>query len=218
MNSTSPCFCTILLWCDDLPLWGSVQFRDQPLGPNSQSFPPAIPLLYLTVYWYFWTFLCICTLKLKFDLLQEGQLRSSATALATLASLGCCNTAASLQLFKFLKLERSWWECEWYLGFCRGSGQEVVPLLGKSLMQMVPTRHVILPILKGFTFSWRSLGCQATYELWPVSAGNEQEPLLLVTWISAHNLWSSAVDLKNTVLNLILHIFNMLWYKFSNFF
>lgn len=33
-------------------------------------------------------------------------------------------------------------------------GQEVLPLLGKSLMQRVPTRHVILSILKGFTFSW----------------------------------------------------------------
>lgn len=173
-------FCIILLWCADLPLWGSVQFRDKPLSPTSQSFPSAIPLLYLTVYWYFWTFLCICTHNFKLDLLQEGQLCFCATALATLVSPGCCKAEASLQLLKSVKLERSWWECEWYLGLCRGWGQEVVPFLGKTLMQRVTTHCVILSILKGFTFSQRSLGCQASYECWLVSAGNEPEPMLLV--------------------------------------
>lgn len=95
----------LICLCEDL-------FR--PLGPNSQGFLPASPLLYLTVCRY----LC--------------------------------------------------------------AGPEVVLFLGKSLMQRDPTHHVILSILKGFTFSWRSSGCQPSYKLWLVSAGNEQEPLLLV--------------------------------------
>lgn len=50
-----------------------------------------------TVYWYFWTFLCMCILKLKLDLLQESQLCSSVTALATLA---CCSFFSAPQICK----------------------------------------------------------------------------------------------------------------------
>lgn len=91
--------------------------------------------------------------KFKLDLLHEGWLCSSATALATFASLGCCSTAASLQLLKLVKLERSRWECEWYLGFCGAWGEEI-PSPGEKPYAEGPYSCDSF-LIKGFVFSWR---------------------------------------------------------------
>lgn len=109
---------------------------------------------------------------------------SSICITAPLVSLlfpGYPNAVASLQLLKSVKLGRSFSASGWYPGSCSVSGQERFFLCsGKALCSLMYTHCVVPSILKGFTFSWKSLGCLGSSELWQDSAGSGQEPLLLV--------------------------------------
>lgn len=130
----------------------------------STSNPIAVPHCALVLL----SFLCICTLKLRLDLLQEGQLCSSVTALATLASLDHSKMKAFLQCLVFVKLEK-----DGENGNLDQDRNIFFPC--ERPYAAGPHSSCDASILKEEEFWF-----QALYELWLVSAGNEQEPLLLV--------------------------------------